>query len=358
MNSYFIDSSFGRFHVFGNELLPERVQEMQAIAQLREVVKSDLYLDALKKSAMGPLNVVKDVVTKPVQTAKAIPKGVWKFLNRAGTMIKEGAQERERNPHEETAGAELVGFGKVKRQMAFDLGIDPYTSNEVLQAELVGVARTAFAGGATFKLLTLPVGGTLESALTVTTWTGRLGQVLREYSPQDLRKFNLGKLLELGVPRNVAERFLGNPVFTPTHQTRIVAALENLGGLPGSAEFIQLTEGASDEADALYFQGTAELLAWVHGQKTRLVRMDVARGIPFAVASDRTQVVALQWDYATWNAEAAQFMRALAEVAPGEAGRPRQMLLVLTGGVSERLRKELEARGVSLIEKARPGPLK
>jgi hypothetical protein len=54
---------------------------------------------------------------------------------------------------------QLIGFSDTKRKMAIKLGVDPYSTNPVLQHELDGIAWASFAGGSTFYLATLPIGG-------------------------------------------------------------------------------------------------------------------------------------------------------------------------------------------------------
>jgi hypothetical protein len=67
-------------------------------------------------------------------------------------------------------------------------------------------------------------------------------------------------------------------------------------------------------------------------------------------------VVALHWDYACWTALASQFTRAVQGLAqdPGKAS----FVLLLSGVASPRLRKELEARGFRVEERAVAGPLR
>jgi hypothetical protein len=158
-NGYMIDSDFGVFEADGNVMLMRRVREIAAIAKLREVSRTDEYKQALGAAVASPLLVAKGLVENPVSTVTGVPKGLWKFMNRAGQGIKERAEGRERSEYEDSNAAQLIGFSKAKRDVALKLGVDPYSSNPALQKELNGVSWAAYAGKMTFTLATAPVSG-------------------------------------------------------------------------------------------------------------------------------------------------------------------------------------------------------
>jgi hypothetical protein len=98
------------------------------------------------------------------------------------------------------------------------------------------------------------VGGDAGLALSAADWTSTLINKLRNNSPVDLRLMNLGKLLDMGIPREDAVVFLNNAAISPSAQTIIVAALVQLHGTLGRSEFVRQASGSEDEHDALFFQ--------------------------------------------------------------------------------------------------------
>ena len=62
---------------------------------------------------------------------------------------------------------QLIGYSDKKRKVAIELGVDPYSTNTVLQHELDQIAWASFAGGATFSILTMPIGGGAGAAHNV-----------------------------------------------------------------------------------------------------------------------------------------------------------------------------------------------
>jgi hypothetical protein len=69
-NHYVIDSEFGVFEAEGNEMLVRRVNEINAIAKLKEVSRTDQYKNALVTAAKAPVAAAKSIVTDPVNTVK------------------------------------------------------------------------------------------------------------------------------------------------------------------------------------------------------------------------------------------------------------------------------------------------
>jgi hypothetical protein len=211
-NVYEIDSPLGSSEANGNAMLMRRVAEINAMAVLDTISKTKEFQQAALAAAKSPLLAAKELITHPVGTISGVPQGVWKFLNRTGQTVKELGEGRKPSEAEGNLAQNLIGFSKVKRQIALDLGVDPYSANPDFQAALNQVAWPAYAGGLTVNLgLAVATSGlgTAGLALSAVNWSGDLNQILRESSPQDLRLMNLGKLLDMGISRaDAIDRYL------------------------------------------------------------------------------------------------------------------------------------------------------
>jgi len=252
---------------------------------------------------------------------------------------------------------QLIGFSDAKRKVAIKLGVDPYSTNTVLQHELDGIAWASFAGGATFSLATLPIGGGAGAALTVTNVTSSFDEMLREKSPSDLKIINQKTLLGLGAGAKETERFLNNSAFSPSQQTAFVLNLRSLNGVANRGAFVRTAgETSSDESDAIFCVQTAVLMSKIHKDKP-LARLAMIGDFPICVAKDGTIIVALQWDYAAWTSGAASFSSEVQKLA-AQSGKNGKVLVGLSGQVSPRLRQELENRGFVVKDRLVPGPLR
>ena len=248
----------------------------------------------------------------------------------------------------------MIGFSTTKRQVAIKLGVDPYSSNQVLQKELEGISWAAFAGGATLSLVTPAAARVAGMALSAAGVSDSLEEALREKSPADLKASNRKSLVAMGASEKTANQFLANAAFSPTTQTAFVMNLRSIDGLQNRAAFVRLAASSSTtEADAIFCVQTAALMSKLHNGDKPLEKIALVGDFPICVAKDGTTIVALQWDYAAWTPMAEGFVDAVqAQSAPDS---PR--LVALSGVVSPRLRQQLESRQFQVEERLAPGPL-
>jgi hypothetical protein len=250
---------------------------------------------------------------------------------------------------------QMIGFSDAKRKVAIGLGVDPYSSNTVLQHELDGITWASFAGGMTFRAATLPVGGGVGVALTATGVTSTFEQMLGEKSPTDLKIMNRKTLHTLGSTEKETERFLGNNAFSPSAQTAFVLNLASLDGVANRRAFVRLAgDTCSTESDAIFCVETAALMSKLHKGDEPLAQIALIGDFPICIAKAGTVIVALQWDYAAWTPLADQFARDL----KAQGKETSSYLVAITGVVSPRLRQELEARSFRVEDRVAPGPLK
>src|SRR5437867_11595768 len=332
-NQFTIDSDFGVFEANGNEMLVRRINEINAIAQLKEISRTDEYKKALTAAAKSPIAAAKNIDTDPVNTVANVPKGIMKFMSRAGESGKNIGKKSEPHAAEGSKVQQMIGFSDAKRKVAAKLGVDPYSTNSVLQRELEGIAWASFAGGLTFQVATMPIGG---PALTVTGVTSTFDEMLKEKSPTDLKIVNRKTLLALAANGKETERFLNNNAFSPSEQTAFVLNLRSLNGVANRGAFVRTAgETSSDESDAIFCVQTAALMSKIHKDKP-LARLAMIGDFPICIAKDGTIIVASQWDYAAWTSGAASFTSEVQKLA-AQSGKNGKVLVGLSGQVSPRL---------------------
>jgi hypothetical protein len=358
MNQFVIDSDFGVFDADGNEMLLRRVKEVYAIAELRDVSRTDQFTQSLATAAKGQYNAAKRIVEDPVNTISNVPKGVMKFMGRAKQSIKNVGKKRDDEGQDGSKVEQTIGYSKKKREIAVSMGIDPYSTNAVLQKQLSDIAWGSWAGGFAFSAATLPIGGGLGAALTVTNVTDSLNKMVTEKPPADLKAINRNELRNMGVSEKDRERFLSNTAFSPTQQTAFVLNLKTLEGVANRGAFVRAAaENSSDEADALFCVQTSALMGRLHAGDHPLARIAMLENFPICIAKDGTVIVALQWDYAAWTSGAAGFIDGVQKMA-AESGGNKHVLVAISGQMSPRLQQELQNRGITAQDRMNPGPLK
>lgn len=356
MNHFTIDSDFGVVEADGNEMLVTRLKEIDAIARLQDVSRTDQFKESLIAAAKSPLKSAKNIVKDPAQAISNVPKGIMKFMGRAKNTVKDIGKKDGSNGDGKTM-KDVLGYSDKKRKLALEMGIDPYSTNPIVQKQLDEVAWASWAGGFTFSAATFPISGPVGAALTVTSLSSSIDQLLREKSPEELAEVNRATYKTMGASSSDAAKIVGGGAFTPTQATAFAQALKSMKGVANREAFIHVAaEKSSTEADATFCVQTAILMSQIN-QQTPLTRLTMLEDFPICVAKDGTIILAVQWDYAAWTPGAAWLTKQVEDLA-GHSGEKKPMMIVLSGQISPRLQQELQNRGFTIQDKASKGPLK
>lgn len=343
-NTYIIDSDFGVFYAHGNDLLPERIREIYAIAGIRATKDTEAYGKALSGAAKGTVEGAKNLVKDPVGTVSGIGKGAMRFVKGATERVKTIGDE------EETAD-DLKKFSSAKREIAGRYGVDPYSSNAVLREEIDSLAGATTAGTITFKLLTIAIPGAAGAAVGGISASAELNELLIKEGPYNLRVDNRTRLQRMAIGDYQIEEFLNHPVLNPKHQTVITIALSKLEGARARGEYIRMAMAARSEEDAFFFQRNAELMALYHMHQSRIVEVLDFNGLPAGFTADKKLVLPVLLDYGSWTETGERLAQSFGTFVRSDleiAGRQ----WFLSGQLSARAREELSSRGMIVTENA------
>src|SRR5436190_15890646 len=128
MNQFTIDSDFGVFQADGNEMLLQRLKEIDAIARLQEVSRTDEFKKSLLAAAKSPLNSARNIARDPAQAISNVPKGVMKFLGRAKETVENVGKGGSDDAGEGSRMKDAIGYSEKKRKIALQMGVDPYST--------------------------------------------------------------------------------------------------------------------------------------------------------------------------------------------------------------------------------------
>jgi hypothetical protein len=348
MTGFTLQSDFGSFDAASREMLEVRIREVAALVKLEDVSKTDAFAQAFAASAKKKAAAVGNVVANPVETAKGVPEGVGRFFKGASKKAKAGADSAKdaatgsdkdaagaQKPEAEDVAKDAAGVSKVKRQWSQKLGIDPYTSNAVLNKKLDDIAWAAYAGGFAMNVVAAPVPG-----LNMVT---RANDLAWSLPPQELAALNDGKLTKMGVSPETRKAFLKNRFFTPSLQTQMVVALEAMPGVTGIGDAIALAASQTDsEEDARFYRRTALLLAQYQAVEP-IASLQARQRIFVGHTKSGTLVVPGALDYVTWTPEIDQF-------ASDPTLKAAKREIWLSGRASAAAAKELASRGWKLRE--------
>jgi hypothetical protein len=340
-----VTSDFGVFPATGMSQLRTRVRESEAIAAMKNARQSEVFVEAFKLQVLHPLRGMKMLIMEPGRAGGGIAGGLLEFLSLPGRFVK-----TEWSDQEDSVTKSTIGFSYLKRRLAFQFGVDPYSSNAVLQDELNELTWVAFTADFIPQLGYLFVpGGAVGLAFSGTLWTSYLDEQVRDYSPGDLRGRARDKLEKMGMVEEDIHRFFLNPLYSPRHSTIITTALDELTGVDDREAFFAVAREANSEELVLFYQHVAEMMRGYHLHVGAVDRLLALPRNPALYTKDQVLVVMLPVDYLFWTSRAARIAQALTASVPARL-RIARCELWIAGDVSPRAKQELEAMGWTVYD--------
>lgn len=346
-----IHSNHGVFQPVGAELLAVRLREIAALNELARMSKSGVFAASLKDEAVDTGQALKQAAGSPKETLQGVPSGVGRFFKRVERAGKTGVQkvqdqsaEREAEGEsfgsadaQEAAGqaagvtADALGLDEARRKLAKDLGVDPYTFNEVLSNKLDEVAKAAFAGSVGVR-----VGASFVPGSVLVSTTKRASDWVWNTPPGDLKVALDKEMRSLGASQDTVDRLLRHPFYSLTMLVALQSALSELRGVEGLSEIGTLGLSAESYDQARFVTLSCLLLARMHREGDPFVRVEVPGPIAGRTASGELVVIGVL-DYLTWNDQVAGFVDGVGETPARSFWTP--------GRLSPRARAEFTARG-------------
>ncbi len=371
MNHYRIESSFGEFAAGSDLMLRVRVQEIRAIASLREVSRTEAFAKSILRAVTNPLYTAKNVVLHPILTAKAIPSSVVRFFNRTSRQVSDVSEMIEsetpeattsEDPDGETTGEETedsgeskvdqgvevvtelglkeLGYTRAIREWAKDLGVDPYTDNEVLKAELDRVAWATALGGFATRLAPIP-------RVDVLDYMGDVGDLVWDLDPLDLRLRNEEELASAGFSEEEIKALYGNSNVSAVMMTILVDSVVQLKDVEGKEALVAWVTNSESKEMVGFFVRTANLFARKHTEEQPLIRLISGALVPAGVTAEGKVLLPLAVNYVIWSEAFGVAVTSLIEDLKAET-ESGVIELYLEGGCSSRAREELELLGATV----------
>jgi hypothetical protein len=308
---------------------------------MRKVSTARQFQSGLESSADSMISGVGGILADPVAGVSGTVSGVKKLFGRLDSSVSgDDAEDQD----------DLLGYDKAKRVVAAAYGVNVYSSNAVLQAEIERLAKAHNVGGLTLSGALAPVGGAAGIALSATSATVKLNEMVRDMSVAELKDANAAKLAAMGVSQDLIDLFLDAPALSPSQQTAIVGALGRMDGAKGR-ELVVKQAILTDSEDVARFRVLQLAMYLVHHENTAKVTRFVPAGryVVGAVDGNGNLSVAMPIDYMAWTRDVAGIAMSAGGVLAKVDGVKSRTLRV-TGTVSPASRSALEGLGWSVVE--------
>jgi hypothetical protein len=350
---YTIDTEFGSFQVVGDNLLKLRLYELSVLHQLTDHSQAGSFLTAFGTAAIAPFKFGGQLLTSPLDTIKNSFDGVGNFFDSI-----EASSENE-DPQRGSFIGGLVGSDQARRELASDLGVDPYTDFAPLAERLKQLSSAAGFGGLSLKgaMSAIPGAAVTQSATLATTrlavvtassisTTAALKDALRNKTAGQIVRDARKKLSSLDIPDELIKKLFTNSAFTPSDIYVIAFSLDVIKA-KNSDLFIQHAVLAENRNEAYFERIRSEILAsWK--PPSPIQSFEMIEGKVLNKLKNGRVVAAYPIDEYYWTEENAYTSRAIAESVQRFEAKGRSMMLV-TGDVSARARGEIGRLGWDVV---------
>jgi hypothetical protein len=251
---YSLKTPYGAFSVEGDRRLRERLAELRAIDELERVSKTETFAAALAKAGLAPLRFGRDLITNPLETTENLVVGVFNIFDRTATEIDQSGVSRDGTVDS------LLGVRKARREIAYALGVDPYTDFKPLDEALDGVAGAMAAGDLSVSAAFSAIPGGAGLAVSGTATANRLSTPVRDKSSAEIADMVEKSLVGQGVEAGTARDFLKNMHYSPADQLAVADALKAIGAR-ASGEYVMRAAQADSVDKAKFLRARLETMA-------------------------------------------------------------------------------------------------
>lgn len=339
-----VQSTVGTFAVSGRQLLNRRINELNAVAALDKLSKTDLFTQSLVKSAASPVKFGIDLLHNPFGTIDQTVSGVTDAFGKIGA----GAANPGGDP--DGLAASAIGVSTAKRQLAAKLDVDPYTDFKPLSDKLNDISTTMALGGLGPKAAFSLIGGGVGMALSYSSTADGVRDLVRDKTPAQLIEINTQRLRAMGVVDRTAHAFLANDFYTITDQTRLIEALRQLGNVGNRTVFVERAADANARDLAFFLVRRAEMIADFQKTSGGAIKQFVsANGFPVNILANGHATIIAPIDLLAWSPTPLQ---ALAAVSSGlrADGKDKKIELRISGSATPAARVALNGMGWTVWE--------
>jgi hypothetical protein len=388
MANFLIDTPWGPLRADSVEMLGVRVAEMPALEALDRASRTGAFAHALAEGGKKTGSAIVNVVAHPVDTVTGIPRGVVRYLrrqidtwrNRAQSLADQTARHAENrgDPFRAPAGPMTAGrdgtrdddpapaekknrawyarigsetgrearrylkYSRERRAMARLLGIDPSSTNPILDDKLDSLAWAAVGGNFSAGQALAAITGT---AAAVISGSAQLNQYVLQEDPEQLRASLRARLLELCSDDTSIRSFLRRGAFTDALRVELTESLERLEPQAGCNDLLELAATTHAEVEARYLVDALKLIRRnvAAGSVGKLV---VAGAAVAWHGGDGALLLPLPVDYLSWSHDIDEFF-------DQPAFRALDKTVLIAGDASLPAQRGMTRRGWNLKLRAR-----
>jgi hypothetical protein len=377
LRNYRVESEFGVFSAEGGAMLDYRLDEIDAIAELDDFSTLDIFVGTFADRALSPVRKLTSLATRPVSTAKRLPGGYLRTLQRPvdefiddigdvqdkykkvrkisrkvseriGEKLEEPAEgdtkavlslEQKYSDHvvvdeekpvkqskadrlyaraEEEVREELLDYfdltDREKRWM-HEVGMDPESKNPVLFGQIRRVAWTERLASYGTTIVTFPVmpGAIWSADIMALAWSEP------EHDYGAFLQFDSEEAeqpVQQTVKKNYAGKLKKNKAYPRSIRKRMSAALLSLENVPGAAAAFDRALEINTEGAARFYTASMEMAAWYQEKSHNVIGLVPVGPAVMLQLSDARSALLLPGGLVDWTPKFAMTAGAMSSGRP------------------------------------------
>ncbi len=327
---YQLQTDLGVEQIEGDGLLKLRLAEIKVLIALEGLKNDASFLDGLKEAAKKPVDFVESTVTDPVGTAKSTVSGVGRMFGRLTKGVGDAVSGKGGSPAD--IAKAITGQAQAERELAVQLGVDPYTFYKPLSEKLNETASVTTAGSWTVTAITaLLPGGMIVSAARQ---ADNFRNLIVDSTPAELAERTAATFRTAGVSEKTISSIAANPFYTATEKAIIAYQLQAMPTVQ-DLDLIAAKAADAESRDLAYFQLRRIVLLETYNRViSGLGQIRAVNGIPVAIRKDGLAAVVLPLDEVAWTQTVAQTFSSIHEGLAGLPFPPTGVDFLITGDLT------------------------
>jgi hypothetical protein len=356
MHHYVVESSFGEFPAYGQQALKIRVREVAALTELSKKTDIGVATKTVEQSVENQAKTVKKVVTNPIGTITGIPKGIGHLFSGFKAQASEASDQAKKDTSGSNSASNVahtakadaakyadryLGVSAAERRYYQELGVDPYTNNQVLRKAVHHLAKVQATVNLGMHFVGVP-------GVPYLSDVQRAMDAIYNEDPAVLRERQRKVLAGYGLSPEEVARFENTLLLSPTRQGVLIEDAKLLDGVEGRAELFRHAMGLTSDAEAAVFIESTRMLVRLHAQQP-LAKILAGLRLPTAETRDGRTVVVGSFDAVYWTEEVAGYESALRAALPPTS---HGLEAWVSGSVSPAARDKLTSLGWTVHDHA------
>lgn len=295
-----LESDIGEFKLTSLAVLKKRINEIKILSQAIEQFKNqnEEFSDELRSQLSLSGDSAVDFLTSPIKTARNLAGQLGNNLD--ATLEGEDPFVRDRLNRYSLREPNDPTVARHKRNAAFQLGLDMYSSNHKVQSFLNAVANARASGKVSAGV---GLSSDFATAQKQNEMDTKIRYILKNKTLSELNEYNVDLLLKLGINKKLIKSFIEHTVLSPTNKTTIATYLSGLEKVSRLDSYIEVVLTADDEVVALIFEQLSKMLFRYYKETEKFSAFYNFKG-QAAVLTESRRIVFFEYaDLLIWSEE-------------------------------------------------------